>query len=492
MADEKSKTPEWLKALQEVREKEDDPVVDGLVNIGSHTLDATERLDKRIDKSDEKLDEIQRRAAKDRESIEAQMEAGFKTVAARVDSLSKRQIISAGGNANVFSSSDRLLAAIPENQKHLVYDAERKIRADERSDRTRKIYSGPFKDPAAVALSELWMKTAAQLQLPRYFGGKQGELSERLEKYSRAFDEVSPVPSELKAAYSGATDGPGGYTVPILVASEVLRIAEDSGVVVSRARHIPMAGDTLQIPNENTGITVYWPAQGGTLTAGESDFGINQLDAKKLAARAAASIEVVSDSVIGLIPYVQTIMAEKIGKTLDGEALEGTGTNFTGVNSASGINTVATTTTDGEQLAFLDLVNAVYAADESSVEDGAAWFMHRKIFATVVALVDSQGRPIFQPQVSGASPGTLLGFPVYTTSAIATNTTRGATGNTSNVYFGDPRRLIFGDNIGMRFDVTETGPGWEFFQVDMRLVTRHGFTVGTPAAFSRIVGCTQL
>jgi HK97 family phage major capsid protein len=276
--------------------------------------------------------------------------------------------------------------------------------------------------------------------------------------------------------------------VPTIIASEVLRIIQDSGVVVSRARHIPMTSNDLRIPNEDSGVSVYWADELAATTQGEPTFGQNILTAKRLSGRAVASIEAIEDSVIGLIPYIQNVMAEKIGKELDQEALEGDGTNFTGLVAASGINSVATTASNGEAIAYIDLVKAVYAADESSVEDGCAWFMHRKVLATIVALVDTTGRPIFQPSVAGGVPNTILGFPVYTTSCINTARTRGSNNTTSNVYFGNPRRLIFGDRSGLRFDVTDTGPNWEYYAVDMRLNGRWGFTVGTPAAFSVIVG----
>ena len=158
----------------------------------------------------------------------------------------------------------------------------------------------------------------------------------------------------------------------------------------------------------------------------------------------------------------------------------------------SSVNSVATTTTDGEQVSYLDLVNAVFSAGEESTREGAAWFMSPKIFATVVGLVDSNGQPIFQyANVPGMARREILGYPVYLTNALSTTITRGSTGNTGNIYFGNPANLIFGDRLGMRWDVTDA-VNWGTGQIDMRLLCRHGFTVGRPAAWTKIVGCTQL
>ncbi len=507
--DNKKETgPEWLIAMKAAGEASEDQTVDALAKIGSFVVDHAQSVDRRCDSLDGEIDKANRNAEKSASRLSAEMEAGFSVMADRLDNIKKSALVrgSYGGGSGgtgdvVFSGGDRMLAVIPDDCKHLVRQAEQTVSYDRRSAKLRGRDSddlGQMVDPVFKAATALWFRTAMRLQLPKQYGGHQTELRETLDRLERGFDNVyGGYTDEQKAAYSGGSNATGGYLIPTAVAAEVLRIVQDNGVVVPRARHIPMSGLTLEIPNEATGVTVYWGAgagggQGGNLTAGEGTFGVNTLEAKRLHGRAAANIEAVDDSIVGLIPFITEVMAEKMARELDKEALEGTGTNFTGLNAEGGINTVSTTTSNGENVTFLDLVSAVYAADESSVEAGSAWFMHRKIFATVVGLTDSQGRPIFMPSVSPGIPGTILGFPVYTTSVIATNTTRGATSNTSNMYFGDPKRLIFGDRQDLRFDVTETGPGWANYQIDMRLVGRFGFTVGTPAAFSRIVGCTQL
>lgn len=491
--DEEKKTketrPDWLVKLAEVREKTDDPVVDAMARIGGFVDDSIKSVDKRLDAASERDDEIKRSVDKVKTSLETQMDAGFRMAAEKMEALTKRQIIEGGASASPFSVGDRLLAAIPNENKKLIREAEFYVANEKRAGRKTPLTG----DAVGATLAALWFATSAKLQCTRNFAGQQSKLAEQLEKYEKAIEDIYGEDEiRAKAAYAEGAAGTGGNLVPTIIAADVLRIIKDSSVVASRARHVPMTSNDMRIPNEDTGITVYWADEGSTLTQGEGTFGQNILTAKKITGRAAANIEVVQDSVIGLLPYVQAVMAEQIGWELDQEALEGDGTNFTGLNAEASVNSVATTTTDGENVVYVDLVKAVYAADESSVTDGAQWFMHRKIFATIVGMVDSNGRPIFQPAVDVGSPGSILGFPLSTTSSIATNTTRGATGNTSNIYFGNPLKLIFGDRQTLVWDVTDTGPNWDKYMVDMRMVGRFGFTVATPAAFSKIVGCTQL
>jgi HK97 family phage major capsid protein len=482
MSDTKKAKPDWLVRLEEVREKEEDPVVDGLVHIGNHALEANATLDRRIDEADKRTDEINRSVAKSKTELQAQMDAGFGVVSERLDALNKRQtLVAQGKGSSIFECGDRLAAVIPPERKHLIRESEIAI---DRASRKGGIGND---DPLVRTVSSLWYYNAIGVQCPRAFGGHTPKMQEDLEKYSTALSEFA---GETKAAYAEGATSTGGALVPTIIAAEILRIAKDSSVVVRLGRHIPMTSNQLLIPNEASGVTVGWANEAVQLSQGEGTFGQNILDAKKIYGRAVASIESIQDSIVGLLPYVQMVMAEAIGKELDQEAIEGDGTNFTGLNAET-INTVNTTSGDSAAATYRDLVNCVYAADESSVENNAVWIMHRKIFATVVALVDTTGQPIYQPAVAAGVPGTILGYPVYTCSALATNITSGSA-NTGNMYFGNPQKLIFGDRADLTFDATDTGPGWAKYQVDMRLVGRFGFTVGTPLAWSKLAKCARI
>jgi len=248
-----------------------------------------------------------------------------------------------------------------------------------------------------------------------------------------------------------------------------------------------MTSNKLELPSEANGVTTYWVNEAATLTAGESTFGLVTLHAKKIAGRATASIEVVEDSIINFLPYVQMIMAEKISRELDKELLQGTGTNFTGVNAASGVNAIyANSASTGGALTYGKLVSAMYAAGEQSSREGAAWFAKPAMMREVVNLTDSQGQPIFQyANVQGSPYPTILGRPVYLTNVLTTSALGGVAAG--NFYFGDPMTLLLGTNTDMRWDVSDA-PNWATYQLDMRLVGRFGGAVGVPSAWTKLVG----
>ena len=407
---------------------------------------------------------------KDRESDRAAMEKGFEQVVDKVGNIEKRALATQRWSTGE-SDQSKALEATPERFKknfHKLEDAAKQAKID----------------PITYGAMDAWfqLSTAAQsknvssaLNLPAH------EADEQMRKLGKAL---------TKAAFAEGSDSTGGYLVPDIIGAEVLRLALDSGVVTSRCRRIPMSSNKLELPSEATGVTTYWVNEAATLTGGENTLGLVTLHAKKIAGRATASIEVVEDSIIGFLPYVQSIMAEKIGRELDKELLQGDGTNFTGVNAESGVNAVyANSASTGGALTYAKLVGAMYAAGEQSSREGAAWFVKPAIMAEVVGLTDSNGQPIFQyANVQGSPYPTILGRPVFMTNVLTTTSLGGVA--SGNFYFGDPMTLLLGTRTDMAWDVSDA-PNWAKYQLDMRLVGRFGGAVGVASAWTKLVGAQQ-
>lgn len=413
-------------------------------------------------------------------SAEERMENGFGVLVRRVEAMNTQTQYSRGGISITSTST----AAHELLRKHL---GEEEAAYQTQMAEIVCENATAFPEPETALLAAEWFRTQIKLCLPRRFGGEQSKLYQQKLEYEQA---LGGLPIERKTLRE-SVDSSGGYLVPIAVAGEIQRMALDSSVVAGRCRRLPMTTKEVRVPSESTGVTVFFSNEGEQLSKGEPLFGERVLIAQRIHGRAAASIEVVEDSALALLPYLQNVFAEKIGATLDAEILEGTD-NFSGLNTEASISTIATTASDGEQVEFLDLVRTAYAATESSAIEGSVWYLHPRIMASVVGLLDSQGRPVFQPAPAAGVPSTILGFSAFTTSSIATNVTRGSTSDTSNIYFGPPRRMLLGVRQDLRLDITDQGPGWERYEIDLRLVGRYAYTTGVPAAFARIVGATQL
>lgn len=436
----------------------EDPAFDAVVKIGEHFEQAQNLNADRYDELGSRIERIERSVSDTRPAGGSLAATLLGEQSATVTRGDVRDIIGKQAEESV--------------------NASRVILADDSS------YRGASYDPASHALANSYFKATMFLASPRYA---------REHNWARGVVEAVDKHFVQKAAYSGGTDASGGYAVPDYVESDIFRIVRDNGVAFAVCRNIPMQGDTLYLPNESNNFTAYWSAEAATLTGGETTITRNTINAKKLIARATFSSEAVEDIVFDLLGYVRSVMAERIAEKIDGEVFEGTGTNFTGLVTETSVNSVATTTTDGELLAYPDLAKAIYSASHASTRQGSVFVMNPAIMATIVGMTDSTGQAIFQyANVTGAPAERILGYPTYTSSALSVAITRGATGSTGNVYFGPFSRLAtLAIRRGLRWEITDQ-VNWSTDSMDARMIGRFGFTVNRPAAFTKIVGCKQL
>jgi HK97 family phage major capsid protein len=459
------------KALQEA----DDPAAEAILEVAEEVDGRVKQFEERLVKNEEQF----------RQQLKKQDEL-LDTISDRFEKMQpQRGPAITGGNP--------MREVIPENKRHLIGHA-RQVISSTMTQRGMPTGDTVMHTPEDMAAACLWFSVATKAQCSSRYALEMTQIRTQMDQIEKAFVEKygGMTSEEMKASYAEGTDSTGGYLVPTPVAAEILRIAIDTAVVAPKCRQMPMVGKQMEIPNEATGVTVYWGSEAGTLTRGENTLGINLLDAKRLHGAATMSIEVLEDSIVGLTSYINQIMAEKIGWELDQELLEGDGTNFTGLNAESGINTVATTTGDAEAIVYDDIAMAIGAPNEASTEANSQWFMNKKMWSACLKIKDDNGFPILsQVPFSGAPTMAMLGYPVHKTSAISAFRTSGSNTSTSNIYFGDPRRIILGTRQDLRWQVTEFGPGWDTYQVDARLVGRFASTVGTPAAFVKITKGTH-
>lgn len=463
-----------LKArMDKAAEDVNDPAIEGIVRVAETQEKSNIALRAMIEQN--KTDVVGQIAEvkKEGEAIKSSLAAATGSIAEKIQQIEKL-ILAGRGYGGAWSAAEKFAAAMPERFKSLIADQARQ--------------PSPLPDAVALgcpegrALTDVWFKLAAQAQLPNRFGRRQNETLTELDKIEQALCEVS-----TKATYQERTSSQGAYLVPTLVASEIQRLIYDANVLIPLCRQWPMGSDVVNVPTEGAAVTGYWGTELEALTQGEGTIGQTILNAKRLSGYALASIELLTDEVAGLMPYIREVFAEQIARKLEAEMIEGTGTNFTGIITDAG-NSVATTTTDGEALVWDDLARAFVAGEERMTYQNSVWLMHPLVFGKSLRMVDSNGQPILLTNRATEAPAwTILGRPVISSSVISVNTTRGATGSTSNIYFGDPKRLLFGTRRGLEWAVSEH-VRFANYEVAMRLVGRFGFAVGVPKAWTKLVG----
>jgi HK97 family phage major capsid protein len=195
-------------------------------------------------------------------------------------------------------------------------------------------------------------------------------------------------------------------------------------------------------------------------------------------------MEEIQDSPISILSWVQTKLTEMAGRAIDLQALEGTGSPFTGLSNATGV-VDAVVGANGDLVTYASLVALAFAARERASREGAKFFVSPEIMGKIVGLVDNNGQPIVQfGNVPNAFAAAVIGFPVEVHSAIRADRTYGTGTGGSNVYFGPPRQIVIGDRQGMAWDVSDI-PGFSTAEVHMRLIARLGLGVAVPKSFAR-------
>ena len=307
-------------------------------------------------------------------------------------------------------------------------------------------------------------------------------------------------------------DNRGGYLVQPEVAAAILRIAASVGTIMKQAQKWNMKTDELGIPNYTgnflTGsyIGVDLP---GTITG--LTFGQAVLIARKWQLAFALGNDLLADASVQLGDWLLSLAGEALANMIDQQGfIGGTATTapgpFVGILNTTGVNTYTLAsggTTFAKFNPVTDAANVV-ATLEESVLDGAAWYMHRTVWAAIASeLASTSGIPFlflgaFASNQSGLekdplggpirNAGHMMGFPVYTNRWLPA-TTLGTQTSTAFMIFGNLKAMAFGDKGEIRVGNFQSGNfgGKEIALSDQSGIVykhRHALVVVLPKAFT--------
>jgi len=307
-------------------------------------------------------------------------------------------------------------------------------------------------------------------------------------------------------------DNRGGYLVENEVAAAILRIAASVGTILKQAQQWPMKTDELGIPNY-TGSFLTGSYVGvdlpGTVTG--LTFGQAVLIARKWQLAFTVGNDLLADASVQLADWLMAMAGEALANMIDQQGFIG-GTPSTAPGPFVGIlnapNTQAyslgnSTTSGKTTFASFDVIvdaSNMIGMLEESVLDGAAFYMHRTVWASLRVQKGSDGLPILlfgglaSPATLDIDPtggpirpaGSILGFPVYTNRWLPQLSATAV--STPFVIFGNMKAAAFGDKGDMRVAQFESGSfgGKEVALSDQRGIVykhRHAFVVVLPQAF---------
>lgn len=272
-----------------------------------------------------------------------------------------------------------------------------------------------------------------------------------------------------KAALNETTTTQGGYMVFDEYVSELLMFARLQSMALQKARVLNVGSDSVHIPYEDTSVSVAWYSEAAAISESDPTVGELNLTPKKLAAYSMSSNELLADSEFDIVSWLTDLYAEAIGQEFDNQMFNGA--TWTGIVSASGINTVETTTNTTAGI-DVDLFAQVLTSMASNKAAGAEFYFHRNGMRYVYALEDGAGNNIWSPGQNG--PGAIWGVPINLVeqfpSTVASNKVFGIYGNLVHYIIAlrkgmtsldvDPYGRFLNDQTRFRATVRAHGAPW--------------------------------
>lgn len=165
---------------------------------------------------------------------------------------------------------------------------------------------------------------------------------------------------EIKRALQESVPHLGGITVPEVVASAIMKLAQMEAQVTGLFPSVTMTSNVYHPNRIAAGSTAYKIPELGTITTSSFSFVRNSVYAKKFGAKIEnISTELLEDSNTNIWAEVSPQLTKDIARLVDKEILEGTGGDgFTGLLNATGIQNVPVVGDNGDAITLQKILKA--------------------------------------------------------------------------------------------------------------------------------------
>ena len=249
-----------------------------------------------------------------------------------------------------------------------------------------------------------------------------------------AADQRLHLEAAAASTYANESVGAdGGFLVPPAYASEILSVIESPENLFSRVRQVPVSGNTLIIPaNESTahgtnGIQAYWDSEAATMTQTKPVFSNREVKVQRVTALVPVTEESLEDST-ALGAWVQMEAGEKLAFKVSDAILNGNGVGMPLglLNSPALVTVTKETSQAANTLLALNLLK-MYSRMAASSVARSVWVMNQDLLP-LLPMLTVQGKNVagsenlgaeaaFLPPggLSGSQYGTILGRPIVVT-----------------------------------------------------------------------------
>ncbi len=230
----------------------------------------------------------------------------------------------------------------------------------------------------------------------------------------------------------------------------IAHLIEVSGVMQAGPTVLNTAGgETLQIPKTTGHSTAASAAQATSLPSSDPAFSLATLGAFKYGILLQVARELIDDSGVDLIGYLAMQAGRAIGNKFGADLVTGAGTTQpTGFMTSATIGITGTTTGKSGAAQYADLVDLEYSVIAPYRQSRSCyWIAADKTIGGFRKIVDSNGRPIWEPSMVLGSPDLLLGKPLVADPFMPASAT-----GAQSVAFGDFSQFFVRLVGGIRFE----------------------------------------
>jgi HK97 family phage major capsid protein len=268
---------------------------------------------------------------------------------------------------------------------------------------------------------------------------------------------------KVQNSFGSTVPADGGFLIPEILRSELLRVSLETAMVRPRARVVPMESLSVPFPTIDStsnassvygGIVGYWTEEGGSLTDSAPQFGRVNLMAKKLTVYSEVPNELFQDSLLSLQAFMDQAYPEALSWFEDVAFTSGNGvgqpTGF--LNADAAVSVTKETGQAATTIVWENIVKAYSRMLTSSI-GRAVWVCHIDTFpelATMALSVGTGGSAVWigNGDGAGAPPMTILGRPVLFTEKA------NSVGTAGDVNFVDFGYYLIGDRQAMQADTS--------------------------------------
>lgn len=289
----------------------------------------------------------------------------------------------------------------------------------------------------------------------------------------------------------------GGYLVPELLESAIIRNVEQYGVARTAARVYPMGPGVTLIPRRASGFTGYFAGEASSVTASDLAFDQIRLEARKLMVFSSWSSELPEDSVVALGDLLTQEVALTFAIKEDQCLFSGDGTStyggIVGLANALASGAYAETASNVDTPAEVTIASFEEAMGKLLQLPGLQpkWYCHSSIYHNVMQRLAFASTGNTAANFNAGFGPSFLGYPVVFCQAMDSGAPTTDLSGKFICYFGDMSRAVtMGQKRGISIAV-DNSYGFNTDSIYFRATERFDINVherGTTTTGGPIVG----